>query len=283
MSGQEINYILHERSVNLSTLPTIYIKLNEVVSNPHSTIEDVASIISSDQAISAKILQIANSSIYSRHSNRESIIEAVFYLGFREVSNIVFAMSIMSVFKKKEILSYFNPVEFWKHSIAVGVIARQLAASKSVMNLENYFLGGIIHDIGKLFLLEYAEEEFSKALKYSAERKCILETAETEVLGINHVEIGSILARTWNLPENIYNAINCHGYSNRKQDDYSATIHIANIVAKIWLLGNGGDKVIPRINPQAVSQLKIESDIFSQLYPHIIKSYSELLTILLLS
>ncbi len=283
MSGQEINYILHERSVNLSTLPTIYIKLNEVVSNPHSTIEDVASIISSDQAISAKILQIANSSIYSRHSKIESIIEAVFYLGFREVSNIVFAMSIMSVFKKKEILSYFNPVEFWKHSIAVGVIARQLAASKSVRNLENYFLGGVIHDIGKLFLLEYAEEEFSKALKYSAERKCVLETAEAEVLGINHIEVGSILARTWNLPESIYNAINCHGYSNGKPDDYSAAIHIANIVAKIWFLGNGGDKVIPRINPQAVSQLKIESDIFSQLYPHIIKSYGELLTILLLS
>lgn len=285
MNNRNINNIIFQEIANLSTLPTIYVKLNAAISNPHSSIEDVSSIISADQASSARILRIANSSAFNRLSKIDTIAKAIFYLGFREVSDIVFAMTIMKVFKKNDNFLLFSPINFWRHSIAVGVISRQIAVSRKALNLENYFLGGVIHDIGKLFLLEFFEREFINAIERAAERKCPLEEAENEILGTNHIIAGSLLAKAWNLPESIVNSIKYHdiGTDDNVFDEHAMTVHMANITAKMMNLGSAGNNAVGRLNKNAADYLKVEPKIFSNIYPSVIKSYNEINSILLLN
>ncbi|HEX2983761.1 MAG TPA: HDOD domain-containing protein [Ignavibacteriales bacterium] len=285
MNDKELNAAIFQDVNKLSTLPTVYVKLNIAISNPHSTIEDIAAIISADQASAAKILKVANSSMFNRLSKIDTIVKAIFYLGFREVSDIVFAMTIMNVFKKNALFPLFSPVDFWRHSIAVGIISRQIAVSRGIWNLENYFLGGVVHDIGKLFLWEYYEKEFTKALERAAERKCPLEEAENEILGTNHIIAGSMLAEAWNLPEPIVNSIKHHdtGSFNDCYDEYAISVHMANIAAKMMHLGNAGNNIISRLNKDAVERMNVDPGIFSIIYPSVIKSYNEINSILLMS
>lgn len=283
MKDKDINdAILHEVH-NLSTLPTVYVKLNAAIANPHSTIDDIASIIAADQASSARILKVANSSVFNRLSKIDSIEKAIFYLGFREVSDIVFAMTVMKVFKKNHIFSLFSPVDFWRHSIAVGIISREIAAARKLRNLENYFLCGVIHDIGKLLLWEDFEREFTKALEQAAERRCPLEEVENEMLGTNHINVGVMLAEAWRLPEQIIAAIKHHdtGSGANIFNEYAASVHMANIAAKMMSLGNSGNNLITRLNKEAISHLDISPTIFSYIYPSVIKSYNEINAILL--
>jgi HD-like signal output (HDOD) protein len=167
----------------------------------------------------------------------------------------------------------------------VGIISRQIAASRGIWNLENYFLSGVIHDIGKLFLWEYFESEFSNALERAAERKCPLEEAENEILGTNHIIAGALLGEAWNLPEPVINSIKHHntGAAEKAYNEYAISVHMANIAAKMMNLGNAGNNMASRLNGDAVTRLNVDSKIFSKIYPSVIRSYNEINSILLLN
>ena len=135
------------------TLPTVYTALSDVMANPRSTTQDAANVIMRDQSAASKVLKTANSPLYGFRGRIDTISQAIFHIGFEEVRNLVIAISIMDIFKNTKLSLSYNPVELWKHSIAVGVITKLIGKELGVKNLENYFLAGILHDIGKLLFL----------------------------------------------------------------------------------------------------------------------------------
>lgn len=249
---------------NLPTLPTIYATLSEAVDNPATSTDKLAKIISSDQASAFKILKVANSPFYGFRGKIDTISQAVLYLGFTEVKNIVFALSIINVFSKDRILQDLRPVDLWAHSIGVGIITRYIGQELGVKKLENYFLSGILHDIGKIAFLEFAHTEYSHVLDIVNSKKISIGEAETEIFGADHAYLGQMIATRWQLPKSIQDTIRYHNTGPVKDENAQlvASVHIANIVARILEFGYPGDNLIPKPNPKIWELIKITKDFF---------------------
>lgn len=273
-----------QRVEEFPTLPTVYSALSEVIANPRSTASDAAQIISSDQASAAKVLKAANSPVYGYSGRIDTISKAIFFIGFNEVRNLIAALSIIDMFRKGKPSELFNPVEFWKYSIATGVITRLLGKQAGVGNLENFFLAGILHSIGKLFFYEFASREFSVVLTMMEEKQVPMRVAEREVLGITHPAIGELLAEKWKLPSSITNTIRYYsnGFVDGKPDLQTASVHVASITARCLCLGNPGDMIIPEPNERVWDVLKLHSGVISGMHDQIIYDYHEAASGLLL-
>lgn len=261
----------------LPTLPTVFARLSDAMSNPRISNDEIASIISSDQAAALKVLKVVNSAFYGFSGRIDTISRAILYLGLNEVRNLIFAMSVINLFKKRNSLMNFRPVEFWSHSIGVGIATRFVGSSMEIQNLENYFLAGILHDIGKLILFEHAGEDYAEVLTHVEEKGCLIIEAEKEVLGFDHSKIGELLALKWNLPVTIRNAVRYHhsGIADGSTEKLVAAVHIGDIIARTLELGYPGDELVPEPNEVVVEKLKLKGSLFPDIYESILKNFEE--------
>ena len=272
-----------EKIKELPTLPTVFSRLSDAMSNPRITNDEIAEIISSDQAAALKVLKVVNSAFYGFSGRIDTISRAILYLGLNEVRNLVFALSVINLFKKKKALMNFRPAEFWSHSIGVGIVTRIIGSTIQIPNLENFFLAGILHDIGKLILFEHAPDDYEKVLEKVEEKRCLIMEAEKEVLGFDHAKIGELLAAKWNLPPTIKNAIRYHhsGMMDGSTDKLVAAVYIADITARALELGYPGDDLVPEPNELVFEKLKIPENFFTNHCDEILKTYEETTKLLL--
>ncbi|MFY8162566.1 MAG: HDOD domain-containing protein [Candidatus Kapaibacteriota bacterium] len=279
-----INKIIKEIE-EFPTLPTIYSTLSDVTANPRSTATDVANVIAQDQASATKVLKTSNSALYGYRGRINSISQAVVYIGFEEVKNLCIALSVIDMFALNSISKILSPVDLWKHSIAVGVISRYIARTLGVKNLEDYFVAGVVHDIGKLLFLKSIPEIYTKVLEYSIEHQVSLRVVEKEIIGISHTLAGKLLAEKWRLPKGIIEVISNQyiGVTDSKALQLVATVHLANVVATMLELGKAGDDLVPPINPKVYEVLKLHPNFFTRALPVIIKEYQESVNLLLIA
>jgi HD-like signal output (HDOD) protein len=263
------------------TLPTIYSTLSDVMANPLSTANHAADVILRDQASAAKVLKTANSSIYGFRGRIDTISQAIFYIGFDEVKNLVLALSIMDLFDKSGLIENLNPVELWKHSIAVGVATRIIGVNIKAEKIENFFIAGILHDIGKLLFIRNMEEEYNKAINHALEKKISIREAEAELLGMTHTVSGELIAEKWKLPLTIRNAIRHHyiGLVNGVPDKLAASVHIANTLCQMLRLGESGHEVVREPNIEVWRLLDLPKNTFTMMVPKLLADYEESLTL----
>ena len=269
---------------NLPTLPTVYTSLSEAMENPRTSTDSLAKIISTDQASSFKILKIVNSPFYGFRGKIDTISQAIIYLGFNEVRNIIFALSIISAFSKDKNLKQFSPVDFWAHSIAVGIATRMIGIAIGEKNIENFFLGGVFHDIGKLIFFEYAAADYLKVISIVNSKNCSIKDAEKEVFGIDHSKAGQIVSEKWKLPISIQNVIYYHHQGQVKKENNSlvAAVHVADIVARILELGYAGDDLIPEPNIKVWDVLKLNNGYFQTLKNKLIQDFDHTVRLMLI-
>ncbi len=267
------------------TLPTIYNSLLVTMQNPRSTIQDIANVILNDQVVVLKILKVTNSSLYGFNKKIDTITDAIFLLGQNEIKNIVLALSVMKIFSQIKSISNFNVTDLWKHSIAVGIIAKSLGELSGAMNTENLFVSGIIHDFGKLFFLKVAREEYLNIINSAIENKISLSSSEKIHFGVNHDIIGGLLAKKWQLPNNIIESINFHNskrlnFANNKQ---IACIQLANIIANMLNLGNPGYNIIDQPSFDIWSVLNLPPGSLVNMHSSILEQYYQSVQILSLT
>jgi HD-like signal output (HDOD) protein len=283
-----INQILNiedliKKVKDFPTLPTIYNALMDLISNPRTTVNDLSNLISQDQASAAKVLKAVNSPIYGFYGRITSINQAISFLGFEEIKNLITALTIIDIFSKSVSDTLFNPVEFWKHSIAVGIITRLIGHHTNAKNIESYFLSGILHDLGKLFFLKVIPKEYSKVIQYSLENKKYLLDSEMKLLGITHTVIGELIAEKWSLPKSIKNSIRYHntGIVNGEIDHLVSSVHIANIASSILGLGYRWEHLVPQPNYIVWKELNLSKDFFKMNIKKILNDYDESIKLLL--
>jgi|LSQX01.3.fsa_nt_gb HD-like signal output (HDOD) protein len=267
------------------TLPTIYNSLLVVMQNPRSTIQDVANVISGDQVVALRILKVTNSSLFAFSKKIDSIIDAVSLLGQNEVKNIVLSLSVMKIFKQTQSISNFNIVDLWRHSIAVGVIAKHLGEISGLINTDNFFISGIVHDFGKLFFLRVAPEEYFNTIDYAQKNGVSLSNSEKITFGITHNSIGALLAKKWHLPNNIAEVINYHNakrlnYYNNRQ---IAFVQLANIIANMLELGNSGYQIVDEPSFDIWKHLNLAPGVLEDMYSTIIEKFNQSAQILSLT
>ncbi len=269
-------------STRVSSLPEIFIMINEVVNNPTSSFSDIAKVVNMDTALSARLLKIVNSAFYSLPSNIETVTHAISVIGTEQLHDLALATTILSTFKgiSDKII---NMNLFWRHSMGVAIIARNLAIHCRETNPERFYLAGILHDIGRLIVLENLPEESKEILSRQSEVGGILWQIEREVLGFDHADVGAALARQWKLPLSLEEIVeNHHNPGRSKRYPLETTIvHLADIIAKAMELGSSGDIYVPPLDEKSWEQLKLPSGIFSAIWSQVETQFNENIDIVL--
>ena len=215
----------------LPTLPAIVLKVNQMLQDPETTADQLCRVIETDQAMTAKILKLVNSSFYGFKSTISSISTAVIILGFNTVQHTVVSLSVMKSFARLKNLKRLNIQDFWQHSLAVAVISKYLADHSDKTLSSDCFTAGLLHDIGKLLLAEFFPEHFEKIWLTAVESAISFVDAEKMEDAVNHAEIGAYLAEKWLLPVPLVDAIRYHHSLFSSDQRASAIIGTADLLA----------------------------------------------------
>lgn len=195
--------------IQLPALPSVSMEVVEMVDNPKTSASQLGKVISSDQALTAKVLKIANSPFYGFPKKISTIDFAIIILGFDALKEIVISISLVNALQRKGD-KYFDEKAFWDHAISTGVIARRLARDLNYRVSGEVFVGGLLHDMGISVLHRYFSSEFKRIVEVARDTELTFLEAEESILGVTHAQVGGWLAERWNLPDHLIEAIHRH-------------------------------------------------------------------------
>ena len=217
---------------SLPSLPATYAKLQEIINNPESSINDVGALIEQDLAMSAKILQLVNSAFFGLYIHVDSPSRAVTLLGLDTIKALVLGVQVFSELKTKSKLLSMDGL--FSHSMIVGTLAHKIALAMDVEKqvADDCFIAGILHDVGKLLLLANMPEAYERVLA-AVGPKLNLHDAEKQLLHADHGVVGAYLIGLWGLPGPVVEAI-CfhHRLVEYPEDIFSPTlaVHLADVL-----------------------------------------------------
>lgn len=197
--------------VDLPPFPAVAVRVMGLVNSDRTTAQDLAHVLSADQALTAKLLKLTNSAAAGSGRRVSTVREAVIVLGFKQVRQVAFVTSVINNFKQPGPADAgFDMDAFWFHSVAVGMTAEALARHSSLGNPEEAFTAGILHDVGRVVLRQTMPQEFREAVALHANRGVSLREAEVRTTGYSHDAVGQALGELWRFPEVISSAIGSH-------------------------------------------------------------------------
>lgn len=252
---------------DLPSLPLVITKLNQVIQNVDSSASDVATVMEEDPAIMARVLKLVNSSFYSNVSGEAitNVKHAIVRLGYDAVRNIALTTSVFSIFKEDH-EKLFDRKEFWKYCICTGLIANTLyeisELSPGMIPKDSVTLAGLLHDIGKIILEQFFYEEFSKILEESHDHDTPLLDVEKQMIGMTHTEIGTWLAKKWNLNEDLVACIEYYPNPEKAPEEFRPLVnlvHIADYIANFKPLGQSGNPSPPPCSDRAWAELGLDT------------------------
>lgn len=246
----------------LPSLPNLYTEVRQAMEDADEiSVDRVAEVIMRDPAVSAKILQVANSSYFGRSRQVETVKKAIVLLGLESVANLVLSVSVFESFKDRPI-DGFGRDEFWEHSAAVSAAAKALATARG--RSRDYIavitLAGILHDLGKLVFASSMNERYARAIAQAVKDGRSIAAVEKEMLGVSHTAVGGHLGDWWNLPTPVVEAMRFHHEpaSSAKSPEFASTIHIADALAHELNMGASGTGQIPEIDSSALETLGLD-------------------------
>ncbi len=244
---------------SLPTLPTVVERLIRLLQDPQVSAEEIGKAISSDQALASKVLKLVNSAFYGFPGRIGTITHAVVILGFSTVKNIILTSTIFDFFRRPGTKhSAFDMEKFWFHSLACGAASLSLAKHSGYADKEECFIGGLIHDIGKVVLYQYLPGEFCAVADHARSKDVLFLDAENTLLGITHQDIGALLAERWNLPIDLREVIRYH-HQPSLCSPMTAIVHAADIMVRAMDYGNGGDEKIPLMSDEVWKSLGLRA------------------------
>jgi putative nucleotidyltransferase with HDIG domain len=245
-TSQKIKRIT-ESIISLPTLPTVVSKMIQLVDNPKTSASSLARLIYTDQALTARILKLANSAYYGFPREISTVNMAIVVLGFNTVKEMGLSLSVFEFFKDGSSDSAFDISRFWQHSIGCGSAARMLARRLNYHLTGEAFVAGLLHDIGKVILRQYLPKEFLSIIDRVSRNNSDLDQAELDVVGTSHAQVGAWLAEKWNLPRIIVDGIAFHHepWEAREDKIIVAIVNVANYLCHLSQIGNSG-RLTPR-------------------------------------
>ena len=253
---------LTDPSIKLPEVPSIVFELNEVIANPMSSADDIAQVVQKSPSLTAILLKIVNSTFYGFPSKIDKISSAVILIGTREIAGLALGLSVFSTFNKipKEILDMFS---FIKHSFACGIISRMLASHKGISQTEQFFVSGLLHDLGRLILYCNFPEDSRNVLNLSRTTNKLLHEVERDYFGCDHSYVAKHLIQQWKLPLSLENNVFFHHNPSEAPHPAAATlVHLSDIITNGLGIGTSGERFVPPLDMEAWNALELSPTCF---------------------
>lgn len=246
--------IIEDELQDLPPLPALIVKVMQTINDPATSALDLNRLISADPALASKVLRLVNSSYYGFPRKISTVTNAVVILGFNTVRNLTTSLGVFNAFDARGQKTALNREQFWAHSLATAVAASAIARRKGIGSkaVEEVFIGGLLHDLGKLFLDQYFPDQYAIAMKLASAAKISIWESEKTALGVGHALVGKRIAEKWNLPPSLTSMITLHHQPSFAKEyfELTATVQAADYVARKLGLGNGGDDLIPNLSQE---------------------------------
>lgn len=222
----------------LEKIPTFSqsaIRILEITADVNCAPKDLVGQISHDPILTARVLKLVNSAYFGLSRKVESIQQSVVYVGINTIKNLAISVAAMGALPRTNEAG-LDMSNFWTHSLITAVIAKLVAQKVGVARTEvsGFFISGLLHDIGQIIFSTAQPEAYAKVLKEAREMQKPLHVLEQEEFGINHAELGAMLAEKWQLPASMVCAIRQHHDPEKMADDEitGRAVFVANQISK---------------------------------------------------
>jgi putative nucleotidyltransferase with HDIG domain len=227
----------------LPSLSTINSALRELLNADQRYTSQVAEIIRRDPSLTARLLRLVNSVYYGLSTPVNSIEEAVFYLGVRQIRQLVMVTPIIEDFKKLAGKTPFPWRDFWQHCIGTAILTREVISALRAPTDEVDYVAGLIHDVGKIAMAAACPEHFEIIYCQRHQGAPDLRELERQVLGIDHTELGAMYLKSHNLPDVLVDISRFHHQPERAAHNAHlvAAVQIADLLVRHANIGHSGN------------------------------------------
>jgi putative nucleotidyltransferase with HDIG domain len=248
----------------LPPVPAVMAELIQALNDEELDLNTLGRIISKDPSMAMNVLKVANSAFYGLRNKVATIEHAVRMLGTREISSLCIACSAVGVLKPSPKEPTIDLTAFWRHSVAAGIFAKLLASELNIGLLNNIYLAGLVHDVGKIVLDRFAHDVYTSVVRLTHDEGILVLEAEQRVFGASHDTVGAWLMEKWQLPRIFRQVANFHHSIPETPDEALIAVSLvsfANHLARLKSFGFGGEtggtilretdafRVLERVNP----------------------------------
>jgi len=273
---------LINKSLELVSPPTTYTQLDALIHDDNASADEISQVINTDPALTTRLLKIVNSPYYGFPSQISTISRAITIVGTSELTQLVLATSVINAFKgiPEDLIKM---EDFWRHSIACAITANTIAKKCKIPAAEHFFIAGLLQNIGSLVMYQTVPELAKEAITSGLFGSETIYESERRLLGFDHSEVGEALAKKWRLPAALTETIR-HHHTPSEAELYpieTAIVHLADImVTAAGIFGHSGDRHVPRLDPQAWAELKLDEQQLPDIMQQVTEKIDDLTSVL---
>jgi putative nucleotidyltransferase with HDIG domain len=260
--------------ISVSSLPGVYLRLSSVVADPRSSSADVGRVIAEDPGLTARLLKLVNSAMYGFPSKIETVSHAISIVGTTQLQDLALATSVIRLFASmpQELVTMES---FWRHSVACGVAARALASRRREVNVERFFVAGLLHDIGRPIMYMQVPDVARAAMTRSRETGEPLYVVEHALLGFDHSHVGHALLDQWKLPPSLREAVAQHHFPERASrfPVEAAVVHVADLIVNALRFGSSGEPGIPPLHQKSWDAIGVPATVLDDVIGEVEQHY----------
>ncbi len=273
---------LLESESDLVSLPDIVVLLQEAIADPHSTAESIASIISRDPALTARLLRLANSPIYGFGGRIDTVSRAVTLVGVEPIYHLALSTCALHSFRNIPV-QLIDMDEFWVQSVYSGVVARLLAVKANVLHPDRLFVAGLLHGIGSLLIYCKCPDQAREILLASQGKRELVPLLENDLLGFSYADVGAEIARRWNMPPwlvvSIANHIDPEAASSFQLE--TSLLHLADRLTSVLVFGEAVEDILAEIPPSVLELTRLNEGQILQVMTAVYYEFTEVADVLL--
>lgn len=245
---------------NLKPMPASVTRILQLIEDPNIEIPPIADLIGKDQVLAALVLQMANSVTMGYSRNCVSLSVAVMRIGFTRLKSIMLVSTSYQSMNRALSGYRLGAGELWQHAQSTAHASEVLAKHLGYKNVEEAYVSGLIHDIGKLVLNQVMVTDYARINEIMNQYHLSLWEIEKKVIGIDHAQVGSLMAEKWSLPGTLGEAIRYHHYpTTAEKPVLPAIVNLANSLTLRRTHPSSG-LFSDEISPETLDILKIHPD-----------------------
>lgn len=235
---------IEKAMVDLPAMPGVVLQVVQATEREEVSSAEVERLLSADPAITTKLLKVVNSAYFGLPRQITNISQTITILGMHQVRNLVMSIGVLNIMSSSSPRLVETQKEFWMHSFASASCADLIAKAKNLprKDAETVFVAGLLHDVGRLFLLTMFNLPYKDVVSQSLRGAEPVDQVEERILGASHAELGGLLAEKWNFPPQLVGLIRHH--ATLPQGEIEPTLHcihladaIANSVSSPEIVG----------------------------------------------